>query len=127
MREEDREIWVGKSRFYLSEDNIIYCKETTIDKDEKIAHLEIDALFKLANLIEGKVNILIDINEAGKPSSGARKVFQKAIEYDKFGKIAVFGMNPVARVMASFIIGATKKKDFSFFKTKEDALKWLKE
>jgi len=29
-------------------------------------------------------------------------------------------------VLASFLIGNTKKKDIAFFKTKEEALAWLK-
>jgi len=29
--------------------------------------------------------------------------------------------------MASFFMGASKKKDMRFFKTKEEALAWLKE
>ena len=33
MKEEDREIWVGENRFYLSEDNIIYAKEVMIPDD----------------------------------------------------------------------------------------------
>ena len=126
MKEEDREIWVGENRFYLDDDNIIYCKEK-MAVDENIAHHQIKALYKLSNLIEGKANIFIDINEAGTPSSSARKVFQNEIKKDKYGKVAIFGMHPVARVLASFIIGATKKKDMRFFKTKEEALAWLKE
>ena len=37
--EKDREIWVGKSRFYLGEDNIIY--ETVVgEQDEKNGQLQ---------------------------------------------------------------------------------------
>ena len=124
-RVSEREIWVGEDRFYLGDDNIIYVKDKMVN-DENIAHLEMEALYELANLIEGKANIFVDINEAGKPSSGARRIFQNEIEKDKYGKVAIFGMHPIARVMASFVISATNKEDFRFFKTKEDTLIWLK-
>ena len=48
-------------------------------------------------------------------------------EDEKLVKIAIFGLNPVARVIASFIMGVAKKKDQRFFKTKEEALAWLKQ
>ena len=48
-------------------------------------------------------------------------------ELEKIGKIAMFGMHPVARVVASFVMGVTNKEDMRFFKSKEDALLWLKE
>ncbi|GAH16624.1 unnamed protein product [marine sediment metagenome] len=39
MREEDREIWVGENRLYLSEDNILY--ETVVgEQDEKNGQLQ---------------------------------------------------------------------------------------
>ncbi len=44
-----------------------------------------------------------------------------------FGKVALFGLHPVARVVASFFMGATKKKDMRFYKTRGEALAWLKE
>jgi len=48
-------------------------------------------------------------------------------EYEKTGKVAVFGLHPVARVIASFVMGVSKNKDMRFFKAKEEALAWLKE
>ena len=46
-------------------------------------------------------------------------------ENEVMGKIAFIGMNPVSRVLASFFMGITKKREMQFFKTKEDALTWL--
>ena len=126
MDEKDREIWVGKNRLYLGEDNTLYISD--VGKiDEKIAILCKNAAFKLSSMVEGKVNVFIDINQSGKQSSETRKVWKEFSEHEKFGKIALFGMHPVARVIASFVMGATKKKNMRFFKTKEEALAWLKE
>ena len=73
----------------------------------------------------GKANLCIDLNKAGMPSSGARKIGRKAFENEKVGKIAIFGLHPVARIIASFVMGVTRKEDLRFFKTKEEALAWL--
>ena len=85
-----------------------------------------DACLKLANMVDGKVNCLVDLNSAGKPSVEARKVGMEGFRNKKFGKIALIGSHPVAKVLAFFVMGVIKKKDMRFFKTKEEALKWLK-
>ena len=126
MEEKDREIQVGENRLYLGEDNIIYITSVGM-KDDKIAIAIKDAYIKMANMVEGKVDLLIDTNKSGQPSSRARKIFQEGVlEHEKTGKVALFGANPVARVIASFVMGVTSKKDVRFFKTKEEALAWLK-
>ncbi|MBE3122383.1 MAG: STAS/SEC14 domain-containing protein [Thermoplasmata archaeon] len=79
------------------------------------------------NMVKGKVNILVDLNQFGKASPESRKIFKEISEYEKTGKVAIFGTHPVARVLASFVMGITKKKDMRFFKTKEEAYAWLKE
>ena len=73
------------------------------------------------------VNILIDLNKAGRQSPAARNIWKELSEDEKSGKIALFGMNPVARVVASFITGITMKKDMKFFKTEQEAKEWLGE
>ena len=125
MEEKDREIWVGESRFYLGEDNILY--ETVVgEQDEKTAITMQEATDKLMNMVEGKVNLLIDLNKTGRPSPEARKKEQEAFEDERIRKVALFGLHPVAQVIASFVMGVTRKKDMRFFKTKEEALAWLK-
>ena len=126
MKEEDREIWIDESRFYLGEDNIIYAEES-MRTDGEIALAEKDAILKLANLSEGKVDLVVDLNEAGTPTAEARKIYQSLIENEKIDKVAMFGLHPVARVMTSFLIGVTQKKDVRFFKTKKEAIVWFNE
>ncbi len=122
----EREIWVGESRFYLGEDNILY--ETVVgEQNERTATEMRKVTNKLQNMVEGKVNVLIDLNKAGTPSSGARKIGQEMFENEKLRKIALFGLSPVAQVVASFVIGVTRKRDIRFFKTREEALAWLKQ
>jgi hypothetical protein len=122
----EREIWVGKNRLYLSEDNVLNVINIGVI-DEKVAIAIKEAAQKLTNIVEGKVHTLTDLNKAGEASPKARKIFKKLAEHGEQGKNAIFGIHPVARVLASFFMGITRKKDMRFFKTKEEALKWLKE
>jgi len=126
MKNKEREIWVGKNRLYLGEDNILHVIVVG-EIDEKIATAIKEADMKFKNMVEEKYDVLGDLNKAGKQSPKARKIWKKMIEDEKTGKVAFFGMHPVARVLASFVMGISKKKDIRFFKTKEEALAWLKE
>ena len=78
------------------------------------------------NQVEGKVNTLIDLNKAGKTSTAARKKQKEISEHEKVGKVALFGLGPVAKVIASFFMGISMKKDMQFFKTREEASEWPK-
>ena len=122
----EKEIWVGENRLYLDEDNIL-CETLVGEQDEKIVFAVHEASRKFRNTVEGKVNLLVDLNKAGKPSPGARKIGQEMLEDERIGKTALFGLHPVARVLVAFVLGITSKKDARFFKTKEEALAWLKE
>ena len=127
MEEKDREIWVGGDRIYLGEEGIIYITVVG-EKDEKIAVYFRDAFIKIANMVEGEVGLLIDANKAGQPSSKAREIIQEGVlKHEKTRKVAIFGTNPVIKMVASFLMGAIRKKYMRFFKTKEEALVWLKE
>ena len=121
----DREIWVGENRLYLGEDNILY--ETLVgEQDEKIVLAIHEASIQLRNMVEGKVDILVDLNKTGKASPKARKIGREILEDKRIRKVALFGIHPVARVLSAFLLGVTQKKDIRFFKTREEALAWLK-
>lgn len=123
----EKEIWVGEHRLYLGEDNINYITPFGGYMDEKRAIEASQASLRLMNMVQGKVNCLIDLNKAGQQSSGARKIWKEWSENEKTGKVALCGLHLVARVMAPFVIGVTRKRDIRFFKTREEALAWLKE
>jgi len=123
---KEREYWIGRSEFYLGEDNILY--ETIVgDIDEKYAIAARELTLKLMGMIEGKAKVLVDLNHVGKPSAEARRIGREMFENEKTEMIALFGLHPVARVIASFLMGVTRKKNMRFFKSKEEALAWLQE
>jgi CheY-like chemotaxis protein len=121
LEEKVREIQIEESRYYLGRDNIGY---VTIvgEADEKTANRYRDAGLTILDMIEGSLNILVDVNRAGKLSPEVRSVFKELSENEKSGKVAIFGLSPVARVIASFVMGTAKKKAMRFFKTREEAL-----
>lgn len=119
-------IWIGESSVYLGDDNIIYATPIG-DIDEKTAIEFVDNILKFADMVDGKVNSLIGLDKAGKPSIKARKIGEDALKHEKVGKLAFYGLHPVSKMLASFAMGIIKKKDMRFFKTKEEALAWLKE
>ena len=111
---------------YLDKDGILY-NIMVGDMDYKMAIAFKEANLKLVDNVEGKIKVLVDLNEAGKPSSEERKIIKELSEIEKDGKVAHIGLHPVARMIASFCQGFSKKKDLRFFKTKDEALAWLKE
>ena len=124
--EKEREICIGENRFYLSDNNMLYITIVgDVDKETAIACK--NATDKLYEMIEGKVHILIDINKAGKQSSEARKIGVEKFDDRKVGKVALFGLHPVARVLASFVMNVSKNKNMRFFKTTEEAIAWIRE
>ncbi len=126
MERNGREIRIGEHRLSLGEDNIL--RVTLVgDTDGAEAAAIKDADNQLKRDIEGKVGVLVDLNKAGKQSTEARLTFRELTEDVRTGRVAMHGMHPVARVIAAFVTGITRKKDFRFFKTADEAVAWLSE
>jgi hypothetical protein len=122
----ERELMVGENRIFMEDgniQNIILVGNT----DAAMAKVLVGALVDFAKTFEGKIHSLVDLNRAGKASPEMRKIGPEMIDADNTGKVALFGLHPVARVLASFVIGVTRKKDLRFFKTREEAVAWLKQ
>ncbi len=122
MENKDREIWVGKNRLYLGGDNIAYFIIIG-EHDENTASAIAETFLKLINMVDGKVNALGDLNKTRKQSPEARKIWKEVSAHEKVGKLALIGMHPVARVLASFVQGPTKKKDMRFLRPRKKL--WL--
>ena len=120
----DKEIWINDGQMLLGDDNIIYCISLK-EPDEQHAIAVHESLLKLASMLEGKVNVFLDISDTKRPSVKAKRVFSQLIQHEKIGKFAFFGAHPVARVLASFMMGIIGKKDVRFFKEREEAIAWL--
>jgi len=119
-----REIWVGGNRTFLIEGNIIHVVVNG-EQTTELAIFQDEIDLELATLVEGKISYLIDLNHSGKSSPEARAIWSRACERENTYKVAVFGLHPVAKVIASFVFGITRKKDMRFFSSEEEARSWL--
>ncbi len=126
MEIKDREIYIGENRMYLDEDNI-FNVIIVGEIDGKTANAMKYAGLRLKSMYRGKAKALVDLNRAGKHTPEARKIWKESSELEIADKIAYFGLHPVAKVLASFVMGVSSKKDMKFFKTRKEALAWLKE
>jgi hypothetical protein len=122
----EKEIWVGQNKASLIEKNIIYVIAVG-EVTTELAIAQVEGLNKLEALADGPVNYLIDLSDAGKSSPEARKIWEKIGGNVTTSKLALFGLNSVARMLASFVMGISGKSNQRFFKTKEEALRWLRE
>ncbi|MFC1907593.1 STAS/SEC14 domain-containing protein [Chloroflexota bacterium] len=125
MEKQGREIKVGENTLYLDEDNIL--RETFVGKpDEATAKKISEAANTLRNMVGGKVDTLVNIE---KIEVVTPKVLESAVAKlteARVGRVAVFGKNPMALILAAPIIAAARKSDLAYFKTEEEAMKWLK-
>jgi hypothetical protein len=120
----ETEFIIGLNKLSLIEENIIHViaqGEQTTEialEDKKICEM-------LSANLEQKVNYLIDLNKCGKNSPGARQIWKELSELETTNKVATYGLNPVSRVIASFVLGNLTKGNMRFFKTKEEAMNWI--
>lgn len=124
---------VGKEQKELKfkiwiEDDMIMIDIWETKWDEEGAQKFIEELNKVLETVEGKAKILCDASKAGfGPTPQALHVYTELFKSPKIGKSAVFGLSSPNRVLVSFLLGASGKKDLKVFATKEEAVKWLKE
>lgn len=122
----ENEYHIGKSRTVFIDKKIIHvAPEGEITTEMALKHVELDS--KLLQIAEGQVNYLINLNKSGKNSLAANEMFKNLCHHPKVNKIAIYGLNPVARVIAAFVIGLDPNKKQQFFKTEEQARNWLSE
>jgi hypothetical protein len=126
MEPNEKEIWIGESKLYLGDGNILYVEIVGDLTDDMAVPLK-EGMLRLMNMVKGQVNVLADLNRAGKPSAEVKKRGKEVAENEKTGKGAMFGLHPVARVIASFWMGMARNEKVRFFKTRAEALSWLKD
>lgn len=120
----ETEFTFGENKLTLIEGNIINVIAQG-EQTKEIALGQKNICNMLSKGLKGKISYLIDLNKCGKNSPEARQIWKEFSENENTHKVATFGLNPVSRVIASFVMGTLKKGDLRFFKTKEDALTWI--
>lgn len=115
---------IADNNIRVLDGNIIHIKAYG-DQHDEIAEEHYLLHKQLSRQLEGKLNYLVDLNHAGKSTPTARKVWKKLSESEFTDKVALWGLHPVARILATFVMGVTRKKEMKFFTSMEEAVAWL--
>ena len=122
--EKENKVWLG-------EDGIIYAEVVKVDSEED-AYEILEGIKKILKKSSRKMKIFIDIMTSTIiASSQFRKECGEKIKelYEDIGfeRTAICGITVIPRTIAFFVIKASGVKNIEIFKTKKEALKWLKE
>lgn len=114
-----------------TEGKIIRCKFFG-DQDKQLAKEFMEKTLEALDLVGGQRKVLVDGRGGAKwLDIKARKIYAEFGERAEIDKLAVFGLSTIQGVLGSFLIAVIKSKtnikEIKFFKTEEEALKWLKE
>lgn len=116
---------------YVDKDKIMHIKFYRI-KDSAIQEEQAKYTVRESNKILDaypgkKMRAVIDVRESLKVFSRARKIYGTFLKDKRIGKVAFFGVNTVMKVVLSFIMAFSGKKNTKIFKTEEECLEWLKQ
>lgn len=114
----------GKIKLFIDAENILNVISMGDIDRETALECQTVAL-ELTDPIPATVNVLVDLNKAGKESHEARKVWRD-MTYEKDANVALFGIHPVAKFLATLYMKFTKIKNVRFFNAREEALVWLR-
>jgi len=126
------EIKIEGSKLWLGEDGILYVKIGTA-MNEKIAEELANSYIEIAKKLPGQIKALVDMSQVSHTSLGVSSEFRKKIvenikeAFKKYGfkKAAIWGGGIMQRTVVRFILAAARIENIRFFKTEEEALKWL--
>jgi hypothetical protein len=71
------------------------------------------------------VKILFDAREAGRASFQARRAMVRTLQRPLLSRLAVFGAQPVGRLMIRFILRVSGETKIRFFDEEKEAIEWL--
>ncbi len=125
LKINDKEYRIGQNKITLLEPDILFVESIGVQTDE-VANCFYNFYTDLLSDYNGIMHVIIDINKSKKSSPSARRTWKTLGELEKTGKVALYGLHPVAKVLAAFVIRFTQKDDFRFFSTKEEAFSWIK-
>jgi hypothetical protein len=116
----------ARFRVWWAEGEGILRNKSWGDFNEEDARMQIAQILRVAEGMPGKVLVLNDLTEAGKASSGARKLYAEMLKSERIAKHAFVGMRTLTRVIVSFLTRASGAGNIMFFATEEEAIQWLK-
>ncbi|MBF0433344.1 MAG: STAS/SEC14 domain-containing protein [Fibrobacteria bacterium] len=114
----------GENKMWLDEKGILNFAPSGIH-DKQQAQTQKEMVLTYLCQVTGSLNCIIDLNNVGRPSLEARKVYNELSNHPQIGKLAIVGMAAIAQAVATIVFGAPSGPKMSFFKTREEAIKWL--
>ena len=122
---------VEESKIWLGKDGIVRLKTGKL-MNEEILKGFINNYKEIAKELSTKPKIIIDIRlSSPSPSYLFRKTtaenLMETYKEPGFEKLAMWGGSTVIKVVALFIITATRLKNIRYFSTEKEALSWLKD
>ncbi len=121
---EKASIDIGKLRLYNN--GTIFIEANGIP-DEFIASKIGAKIIEFSEIYNGKINLIINLNKVGKPSSNARKKFKEIVNNDIVNKVALHGLNPVARTIGYFLINISFNSKIKLIESFDEASVWFNE
>jgi len=125
MSKDDSQL---KNKIY-TKDGLIYVEYIGDQSGESVA-LAVGDLNKLIEEAKSKNKsafVVCDISRVAKHNAGARKVGQEALNTLGYDKFAICGGDFFVRSIAGILVKGIGKTDtVKFFKTQEEAVRWLK-
>jgi len=125
MKNSERaEFRLGNDTVYLRDNNILYVEVVGHHTAEFASEMK-KLCTHLVSQMDAQCCYLINLNKSGKNDPGARSIWKELSIHEKIYKVATFGLNPVARVIANFVIGSYSGNNIRFFNTEKEAVEWL--
>lgn len=131
ISQRNNELETKEDKIWLGDDGIVRVKTERV-MNEKIIERLVRSFQEITKELSIKPKILVDISVSPyAPGSLFRKkvvmIIRDATKNPGFEKLAMWGGGVLQRVSVSFILTASRLKNIKYFKTEEEALKWLRE
>lgn len=84
-------------------------------------------IVEICQAIKGKKLGMLDVGKTDRVDLKARVIYMEIGRMEMWDKIAIFDGSIMGRVLAKFIIAAINLDRVKFFKTEDEAVKWLRE
>lgn len=118
-------------KIWLERDGIVRI-ETGKTINDETAEIIVRKFQEVAKGMTEKPRVLVNITHLPhSASSSFRKkvvdLLKEALKTPGVSKAAIYGGGPIQKIVVSFVLGVVRVKNIKYFKTEEEALKWLKE
>ncbi|MEZ5070446.1 MAG: STAS/SEC14 domain-containing protein [Bacteroidales bacterium] len=123
-RTGDSTFEIAGQRIALLGDGVLRIEAIGDMDDDKLDRIR--AVYRdVFSLAGDAVRLLVDLNQTGHNPPEARRFWRSLSAHKSVEAIAMVGIHPVARVLATFVIGSLGLEKYRFFEREEDALDWL--